>query len=96
MIDEVNHPPHYTQGDIECKDAMIAAFGKDKYETFCKINAFKYLWRSDMKGQPVKDIEKARWYLSQLDKKKEPNEVEYKIDGRPLQYGHIGDGYEHD
>jgi|TARA_R110000796_G_scaffold223011_3_gene339250 hypothetical protein len=65
--DLVNQPSHYTQGSIECKDAMIAAFGKEKYETFCKLNAFKYLWRSDHKGNSTQDIAKAKWYMAQID-----------------------------
>jgi len=64
--DLVNKPRHYTQGTIECKDAMIAAFGQTNYKVFCKLNAFKYLWRSDHKGNPAQDIEKAQWYMSQL------------------------------
>jgi len=67
--DLVNQPPHYTQGSIECKDAMIAAFGREKYETFCKLNAFKYLWRSDHKGNSTQDIDKAKWYMDQIGAK---------------------------
>lgn len=62
MIDNVNHPPHYTQGNIEAIDAMISAFGVDAVKTYCHINAFKYLWRSDHKNGK-EDIEKAMWYL---------------------------------
>ena len=62
MSDNVNSPAHYTQGGIECIDAMVAAFGADSVMTFCKINAFKYLWRADYKNG-AEDIEKANWYL---------------------------------
>ena len=94
--DPVNHPSHYTQGSIECKDAMVAAFGQEKYETFCKLNAFKYMWRSDLKGNPDQDLEKARWYLKQIKTERPTPTPEYKIDGKPLQYGNIGDGYEYE
>ena len=60
--DPVNHPSHYTQGGIECIDAMVSAFGKEAVATYCRINAFKYIWRSDHKGGK-EDIEKAAWYL---------------------------------
>lgn len=61
--DPVNHPSHYTQGGIECIDAMVAAFGKDAVEQFCICNAFKYVWRSKLKNG-IQDIEKAHWYLN--------------------------------
>tara|TARA_R110001606_G_scaffold347973_1_gene497419 strand:- start:56 stop:325 length:270 start_codon:yes stop_codon:yes gene_type:complete len=69
--DLVNNPKHYTQGTVECKDAMISAFGQENYKVFCKLNAFKYLWRSDHKDNPTQDIEKALWYMSQLGLKQQ-------------------------
>lgn len=60
--DIINHPAHYTQGGIECIDAMISAFGTEAVKTYCKINAFKYVWRADHKNGK-EDIEKAIWYL---------------------------------
>lgn len=62
MNDNVEHPKHYTNGGIECIDAMISAFGKEAVMIYCRINAFKYIWRSDLKGR-VEDIQKAAWYL---------------------------------
>ena len=59
----VNHPNHYNQGNIECIEAMISAFGKEKVMAFCQCNAFKYMWRSDEKNG-VEDIDKANWYLN--------------------------------
>ena len=61
--DNVNHPPHYTNGSIECIDAMLSAFGKEKVQHFCKLNAFKYVWRADNKNH-AEDIKKAIWYLN--------------------------------
>ena len=46
----VVHPSHYSQGDIECIDAMVAAYGNEAVEVFCLLNAFKYLWRRDRKS----------------------------------------------
>lgn len=65
--DNVNHPSHYTQGGIECIDAMIAAFDKEVVSNFCLCNAFKYIWRTKHKNGE-EDIDKALWYL---DKYKE-------------------------
>ena len=61
--DNVNKPKHYTQGKIDCINAMIEAFGVEAVKTFCKLNAFKYLWRSEHKNG-VEDIDKARWYTA--------------------------------
>ena len=58
----VTHPSHYTQGGIECIDAMEAAYGKKAVEVFCLLNAFKYLWRTEHKNGK-EDLEKAMWYL---------------------------------
>lgn len=63
--EQVNHPEHYNQGNIECIDAMLSAYGEFAVINFCTCNAFKYLWRfKDKHG--VEDIEKAQWYLNKL------------------------------
>lgn len=62
MTDLVNHPPHYTQGGVECIDGIDAALGPEGFEAFCTGNAMKYLWRWRHKGG-VEDLRKARWYL---------------------------------
>lgn len=65
--DRVNHPTHYQSFDpshnIECIDAMLAAFGVDEVSSFCKVNAFKYVWRAESKNGN-EDIRKAIWYLN--------------------------------
>ena len=61
--DAVNHPAHYTQGGIECIEAMEAAFGKEELAVYCKIAAFKYIWREEHK-HGTEDIRKAIWYLN--------------------------------
>lgn len=63
MKNNVNHPNHYNQGDIECIDAMLAAYGNEMVSAFCICNAFKYIWRfADKNG--IEDIQKAIWYLN--------------------------------
>lgn len=62
--DNVEHPFHYTQGGIECIDAMESAFGADAVADFCICNAFKYLYRCRHKGKTEEDVKKAQWYLS--------------------------------
>lgn len=61
--DPVSHPSHYTQGNIQCIDAMESAFGKEALATWCKLNAFKYIWRADHKNGK-EDIDKSIWYLN--------------------------------
>jgi hypothetical protein len=68
--DQVNHPPHYTAGGIECIEAIAAAtVGLEGIEAVCTANVIKYLWRWKMKGG-VTDLEKAKWYLEKLIKEK--------------------------
>lgn len=59
----VLEPNHYTQGAIECWDAMEAAFGKEAVQWFCLCNAFKYVWRCRHKNGD-EDIHKAIVYLT--------------------------------
>lgn len=67
MSEQVNHPEHYNSGGIECIDAMVAAFGKEEVASFCKLNAFKYIWRSDHKGKCAEDMQKAAWYINKYN-----------------------------
>lgn len=64
--DPVNHPPQYTQGEIECIDAIdsaVTALPPD--EAVCVANVIKYVWRYRRKS-PVESLKKARWYLDRL------------------------------
>lgn len=66
--EKVNHPTHYQSylkggRDMECIDAMEAAFGETAVAHFCICNAFKYLWRHSSKNG-MEDISKAMWYLN--------------------------------
>ena len=64
--DPVNHPDHYTQGGIECKDAIKAAVtGLEGYEAFLTGNAIKYLWRWKRKNG-TEDLRKAVFWIDEL------------------------------
>jgi hypothetical protein len=64
--DRVNHPDHYTAGDVECIDALAAAtVNKHGIEAVCVGNIIKYLWRYEAKGG-LEDVRKAQWYLNRL------------------------------
>lgn len=64
--DNVNHPNHYTQGNVECIEAVKAATSNLKgIEAICTANAIKYLWRwKDKNG--IEDLNKAKWYIDRL------------------------------
>jgi hypothetical protein len=64
--DNVNHPSHYTQGAIECIEAIKEATkGLLGIEAVCTANIIKYVWRWKFKNG-VEDLRKARWYLDRL------------------------------
>ena len=72
--DMVNHPSHYTQGGIECIDALKAAtVSKTGIEAVCTANAIKYLWRYEEKNG-IEDVKKARWYIDRLIRELEEKE----------------------
>ena len=64
--DPVNHPSHYTSGGIECIDAMAASMSPLEYMGYLKGAIIKYVWRYRLKGKPVEDLKKARFYLDKL------------------------------
>jgi hypothetical protein len=63
--DSIN-PSHYTQGDIECIEAIEAALSKEEYQGYLRGQCLKYLWRLGMKDDPNQELGKAGWYLERL------------------------------
>lgn len=71
MTDPVNHPAHYTEhpSGIECIQIT-------EHMGFNLGNAVKYIWRADLKGSAIEDLEKARWYIDrELAKRGEATEA---------------------
>lgn len=66
MADAVNAPAHYTQGSVECIDALEAALGADGFRAYCRGAALKYLWRAPHKGAELEDYRKAAWYIQRI------------------------------
>lgn len=58
--DMVNHPKHYTDGNIE-----VIEFIEDKNLNYHRSSAIKYICRAGKKNKrtEVEDLEKAIWYL---------------------------------
>lgn len=66
MTDNVNHPAHYTAGNIECIEAIKAAITDlQGIDAACTANAIKYLWRWKKKNG-VEDLKKCVWYVNYL------------------------------
>ena len=65
MPDNVNHPSHYTQGGIECLDAIEASMPAEGFQDYCKGNILKYIWRYRFKNG-VEDLKKAQFYLDRM------------------------------
>ena len=63
--DMVNRPPHYTQGKVECIEAIRAALTPEEFRGYCKGNAMKYVWREKHKGGS-QSLQKACWYLDAI------------------------------
>ena len=57
--DAVNHPDHYNGhgSGIECIDVV-------EHMSFNLGNAIKYIWRADLKGNAIEDLNKACWYVT--------------------------------
>lgn len=65
--DQINHPKHYTQGSIECLDAIKESLTQEGYKGYLKGNIMKYLWRYEYKNG-YEDLGKANFYLDKLIK----------------------------
>jgi len=63
---EVNNPPHYNTGVIECIEAIEESMTREAYQGYLKGNCQKYIWRMSYKGKPLEDLKKAQWYLQKL------------------------------
>lgn len=57
--DQINHPSHYTFGEIEVIDVI-----EDWEMGYHLGNVIKYVGRAPHKGSLLVDLKKARWYLN--------------------------------
>lgn len=67
--DTVNHPKHYNShpSGVECIEIT-------RHMGFNLGNAFKYIWRADLKGSDIEDLKKAKWYIEDEIRKREIKE----------------------
>lgn len=69
--DNVNRPEHYTShpSGVECIQVT-------EHMGFNLGNVIKYVWRADLKGASIEDLEKALWYLKrEIQKRKEVDPI---------------------
>ena len=68
--DVVNHPSHYTShpSGIECIEIV-------QHMNFCLGGAVKYLWRADLKGDPIENLNKAIWLIKKEIERRERSRV---------------------
>ncbi len=64
--EKVNHPVHYNKhpSGVECITIT-------EHMGFNLGNAIKYIWRADLKGNTIEDLEKAAWYIDREIKRRE-------------------------
>lgn len=65
-FDEVQKPAHYNSGKFETIDVIIDTLGEYEAINYCHGNVLKYVIRMWHKGSPVKDAQKAQWYLNKM------------------------------
>jgi hypothetical protein len=65
VIDNVNHPQHYTHGGIETIDYLQAKMTQEQFEGYLVGNILKYVSRYPHKNG-IEDLRKAQWYLNKL------------------------------
>ena len=71
-VDNVNRPPHYNQGGIECITYLADNLAPVAFRGYLEGNTKKYLHRWLYKGG-VEDLKKAQWYLDRWIKEIENN-----------------------
>jgi hypothetical protein len=65
--DNVNHPAHYTSGNIETWDYIVDVIGEYESISVAHAQVLKYLGsRLWNKNDPLEDAKKAQWYLTEM------------------------------
>ena len=64
--DVVDRPEHYTNGSMECIEAIEGMLTHEEYIGYLRGTAFAYMWRFRDKGKPIEDIRKAGWHEKRL------------------------------
>ena len=79
MEDTTEIRPDYYKGSYECIELMEAMFGTFEMMIFCKINAYKYRFRTGSKPgvDASEDKKKAKYYEKKYMEYKSRYELEF-------------------
>lgn len=64
--DIINRPAHYFRGGIDVIGFAERQFSEEERRGFYRISALKYVTRFQDKGAPVKDLNKAKFFIDKL------------------------------
>ena len=65
-MNKITSPKHYTEGPIECIDAINGMTDQNPENAYHRGSILKYLWRCFDKGDALNDLKKARWFINDL------------------------------
>jgi hypothetical protein len=68
-MDEITKQKYYTQGKVECLDAIDSMLEESSRIDFYRTQIINYMWRLRDKGSPLKDAKKVEFYLCRLIQK---------------------------
>jgi len=91
MSDPVNSPQHYNAGGVECIEAIEASMSSEEFKGYLKGNAMKYLWRYNLKGNAIQDLQKCIWYTKRLQEVLNNGAQGLASKGTRPVHGHTGD-----
>ena len=77
MSDEINKPLHYFRGGIDVIGFAEKQFSVEERRGFYRISALKYVTRFQDKGAPVKDLNKAKFFINKLIELEEKEDEEH-------------------
>jgi len=66
IFEQVNHPTHYNTLPVETIDSIKSHMQAEEFRGYLVGNVLKYVGRYQYKGMPLKDLNKAAWYLNKL------------------------------
>ena len=66
MNDDINFPAHYHKGGIDVIGFAEKQFSVEEQRGFYRISALKYVTRFQDKGAPIKDLNKAKFFIDKL------------------------------
>ena len=70
-MNDITKLKHYTQGSVECLDAIDSVLEESSRIDFYRTQIVKYMWRLRDKGDSLKDAKKVQFYLGRLIEKLE-------------------------